>query len=100
METKHTPGPWGIRSTDTLLTIHGDDGVIMVASTSWHSRIRRHYPLKAEAEANARLIAATPDLLALTKFIDENPELAFSVVVQMARAALAKAAPVATATER
>lgn len=61
-----TPGPWTVLGTDTLFTIYGDDGV-QVLKTSWHSHLRKPYPLKAEAFANATLAAAAPDLLMALK---------------------------------
>ncbi len=55
---KHTPGPWDAHhheSTDTY-TIH-------VAGRSWESWAIAHVGDCTQDEANARLIAAAPDLL-------------------------------------
>ncbi len=60
METKHTPGPWGYWSgynaydrIEAQVTAEGGD--IVIAS---------YNHLIAEGEANAKLIAAAPELLA------------------------------------
>lgn len=91
---KHTPGPWEVKSTDTLFSIIGAKGV-RVLQTSWHSSIRNPYPLKAEALANATLAAAAPDLLEALRdahatlvehFAHEAP-----AVIERAQAAMAKA---------
>lgn len=57
-----TPGPWLVREFDALFQVQSADG-IKVVSTSWHGSLRKPYPLKAEARANARLAAAAPALL-------------------------------------
>ena len=57
---KHTPGPWNAHhheSTDTY-TIH-------VAGRSWETFAVAHVGDCTQDEANARLIAAAPELLAL-----------------------------------
>lgn len=71
--TQHTPGPWSVRSTETTFVVWAAEG-IQVVSTSWHSRIRKPYPLRPEAEANARLIAAAPELLEECRFAAETFE--------------------------
>jgi hypothetical protein len=60
----HTPGPWKFQAngTDTAFLIEGDG--LLVASMSWHSSFRERFPLRKESQANARLIAAAPELLA------------------------------------
>jgi len=67
MSARHTPGPWVV-SDDGLVT--GRDGRVRFAGTpsidifdasEWPSE------LATEAQANARLIAAAPDLLAALK---------------------------------
>lgn len=58
----HTPGPWVIHDTDVALEIHpsnDDDGLIVIADV---------YGGDTDAgQANARLIKAAPDLLAMCK---------------------------------
>ncbi|WP_414613948.1 hypothetical protein [Stenotrophomonas muris] len=66
--SKHTPGPWGIEQTDDTNWIgfmrpHDGKVELIVCTTA------RDFMLKDEAreqnDANARLIAAAPELLAL-----------------------------------
>ena len=55
--SKHTPGPW-----------KADEGMIVVAGhcvATYHSRDA----CGEETEANARLIAAAPDLLAVVRMV-------------------------------
>jgi hypothetical protein len=88
-----TPGPWKIRMSGSV----GTDRM-MVASV---------YPMETEAPeenaANARLIAAAPDLLEacrlLTAYHDGNQDdglvimLAYDAALSAARAAIARALP-------
>lgn len=62
MTTKHTPGPWEIDYNDSSNPIIGADKQVVARVA--HLAAWRH-PL--EAEANARLIAAAPELLDLAK---------------------------------
>lgn len=59
-EMKHTPGPWEYAADkrDTMRVFAGDGEIVRALSTHGHRRLS-----KAEREANARLIAAAPDLL-------------------------------------
>lgn len=77
----HTPGPWELRGCRLVTDHHG----VVIAE-----RISANGP--GTPEANARLIAAAPELLELAKFMVLNiggydPEKARD----MARAAIAKA---------
>ena len=66
MTTQHTPGPWAAHhheATDTY-TIH-------VAGRSWQSWAVAHVWDCFQDEANARLMAAAPDLLEALKAIME-----------------------------
>lgn len=58
----HTPGPWSVNGDHKIL-VGADDGKMMLAE-ALHSHIMQKWcrPL-ATAQANARLIAAAPDLL-------------------------------------
>ena len=87
MSTKHTPGPWHIADGSKLMVHAGD---VWVASTMG---VRGD-----TGEANARLIAAAPDLLeALYPFVAQNTSEEFITItvksahVTRARAAIAKA---------
>ena len=59
--TAHTPGPWK-RSSDTM--IHGGGSACV-------ARVQRGSLSPDESNANARLIAAAPDLLAALKAAQE-----------------------------
>lgn len=87
---KHTPGPWEVGSTiesDTQAIIHDGDSVLAILTTI------------PPNPANARIIAAAPDLLeALRKMADMveaevlGPEWAWAhEIIAEARAAIAKA---------
>jgi len=61
-QPNHTPGPWEIGQYPWLIQEFEKDGVEgEVAQVNSH---------RTEFEANARLIAAAPDLLAALKLID------------------------------
>ena len=87
---KHTPGPWRVSETrgDKIAIAHDvkDAGAIslnlawVIARQSWIS----------EAEANASLIAAAPDLLEALKLVEKRCG-PLSKDGRMARAAIAKA---------
>jgi hypothetical protein len=94
MSTQHTPGAWiGAgpsfgdpfpRYTTSIVTEreHDDEGIIEICELPFHHR-------DDENEANARLIAAAPDLLEALQHViywdNGKPEW------EMARAAIAKA---------
>lgn len=91
-QTKHTPGPWRV-------WIERDGGriaILEVCETQDRGRhqhfasIARHWP---EAEANARLIAAAPELLGLLQeLIDiEGPQPGTAGWADKARAAIQRA---------
>ena len=101
---KHTPGPWTAQGVD-------DDGAVFIVADNLGGLVGAALPWPTEldgedfsrVEANARLIAATPDLLAaLEAMVDRytalvncgdcgnwNPETESEVIA--ARAALTKA---------
>ena len=98
-ENKHTPGPWAVVTDDTAAQVKGfpcihSDNYIVVGVEGMYGDIETDY-------ANARLIAAAPDLLeALERLAtfeaftfeewgDDNPEV--TARVEYARAAIAKA---------
>lgn len=102
METKHTPGPWevfsnsfieaGVRAANNP---YGTDFEFRIAEVSgdW-----RDEPKGGAAAANARLIAAAPELLeALTAMVDAHDRWLGSdrpdakEAMKRARAAIAKA---------
>lgn len=99
-----TPGPWRTERRIHSVSVMAEKRLLVV-STSWHSFERDCYPLQDEAEANARLIAAAPDMLEALRLHDvymDTPQDrggAFGAKAQ-ARAAFddAKRAAIAKAT--
>ena len=90
---KHTPGPWEAR---TFLFMGGHklaDRICHVGSSTSLGPSRAH-----ESEANARLIAAAPDLLAALVAVEESAvimdggdEAVSADAMNLVRAALVKA---------
>lgn len=102
--TTHTDGPWLVRegfSTDTFEVYPRRGGKPEIGSWAELATVRSDYGNDAgdtaEGEANARLIAAAPDLLEVVKAFEAfypsgiNPYL--DEASNKARAALAKAIP-------
>ena len=91
--TKHTPGPWMESSFEVWSPLNGKRFGKVVAN------LRRAEAPDDEARANARLIAASPDLLAALNALRtangsddfEGWHPAFRDAIDMARAAIAKA---------
>ena len=65
MKTTHTPGPWGVESEFQAI-VTACNGRLSVCEVHDHNATSETHTA-AEAEANARLIAAAPDLLAACK---------------------------------
>lgn len=78
MSTGHTPGPWRVEKKHGLWAVHANDG-------------NREYLF--QHEANARLIAAAPELLVALVALVECPDYRGRKTHEMtaARAAIAKA---------
>lgn len=93
--SKHTPGPWNI-GTKNGARVWSENGETLIADADASESLRKEIK-----KANARLIAAAPELLkALTKLLDmhERCDAGFAPHVElrfairdMARAAIAKA---------
>jgi hypothetical protein len=90
MTVNHTPGPWKAEKenahTGQVATCHGDgDGWWEIWSPNWGDGIN--------AEANARLIAAAPELLEVLECILDISEdiIPLGSCGEKARAAIAKA---------
>ena len=88
---KHTPGPWGIKTTET-----GTKAVFSSSTGAWVAHTVRS--LSSTQDANARLIAAAPDLLeALNRVLPQYEALLKDCglrslgTADQARAAIAKA---------
>lgn len=63
MVTQHTPGPWKFdRNNDGLIAFRIAGNGLILADALFKNTIE-HAPQRTEAEANARLIAAAPELL-------------------------------------
>ena len=98
--SKHTPGPWGIGDSDLPVS---QLAVMSKANTGRkHSTIARVVNpdfvgmSPFEGEANARLIAAAPELLAVLRELDESADYwsEYDVpigIVQRIKNAIAKA---------
>lgn len=69
--SKHTPGPWHLNTLETVpYTIHAHRGCVAEVSRGTMNEVSAD-----EIEANARLIAAAPELLeALIKIYNESGE--------------------------
>lgn len=67
MSTKHTPAPWTIHSGDPLQVIASDGYQVDICSCYDYCRPVPTDHKQGEGEANARLIAAAPELLAASK---------------------------------
>lgn len=92
--TEHTPGPWAVSSHHGRLTVATHDGSMIIADCRVAS--------DDEFQANARLIAAAPEMLAALRYaVDVIEEAAGGRESQLssdeqaalaqARAAIAKA---------
>ena len=95
--TKHTPGTWLVDDlTVYVLNNTGTDRFSAWVQRGWLNDEEGRTP-KAELEANARLIAAAPDLLAACQQIMQETlrdcidEVEWSEGERMAHAAIAKA---------
>jgi hypothetical protein len=95
--TTHTPAPWKVHETELTLDVRADDQFLTVAQRFWAS-IGTGAEAVAEARADARLIAAAPDLLAVAKAfvemyagLDDAIGPTVNAKVRAARAAVAKA---------
>lgn len=87
-ETKHTPGPWHVGDLDKNYQRIVCGEHIEIA-TCWHHCVGS---IEREMEANARLIAAAPDLLEACRYIVEAGETGDEMLaIENARAAIAKA---------
>jgi hypothetical protein len=72
----HTPGPWRITlKTDTTHYIESEHFKIGQAYNKVENGIAAEYVLAKEAEANARLIAAAPEMLEALEGILGNAQL-------------------------
>ena len=86
--SKHTPGPWA-RRPGTLSVQGGDGKLVANALSGTMQRVADGPALRSrqEAEANAALVAAAPELLAALQAILEvdHPDADFSRMVERAK---------------
>lgn len=95
MEHKHTAGPWGWSHRETANGNYStqvyDASGKEIATIAWYP-VRVSNITMTSREANARLIAAAPDLLgALQAALDYGSMTGASWIEDKARAAIAKA---------
>lgn len=87
---KHTPGPWRVTLPDECI-VTNDDGHEVADCSMWYE------DLPAVCAANARLIAAAPDMLAALKAIIDADErgqgVRFAEAMEAAERAIGKAEP-------
>jgi hypothetical protein len=92
--TKHTPGPWTVVYGPDWVAVKARDGICVADASADDEEIR-----ESEIEANARLIAAAPDMLralgavaiALRAQLHANAPVYVSDALRIADAAIAKA---------
>lgn len=71
MKTNHTPGPWHVNTLEVVpYSIHAHRGVVAEVSRGTMNEVRAD-----EIEANVRLIAAAPELLAALEWLLKSPDL-------------------------
>lgn len=109
-KAKHTPGPWRVATNDETragVKVYDSENVEVVSMMGWDAELSAEKS-RARGEANARLIASAPQLLAFAKqvaMIYEGEQADYSTkwpdgktegsiphkIGQAARAAIAKA---------
>lgn len=91
-ETAHTPGPWRALEHNYPIADTGDyDGAWLVLTDNPKRPIVELWGDTEETEANARLIAAAPDLLAALQFVMTAHGEQLSTAFEQAQDAIAKA---------
>ncbi len=75
MKTKHTPGPWeiGPQEFSRVKVYEKQQGSRRIVADCDLNELREMIGYRPEAEANARLIAAAPDLLAAVEALLRLP---------------------------
>lgn len=89
---KFTPGPWGVERCDVTPCYHIEAGAYPFGTSVCEIK---EAPREGNAEANARLIAAAPDLFAalhqISEIEGEMDKTATRRVANLAREAIRKA---------
>ena len=92
-DTKHTPGPWEVRTDGELFAICGPAKWIVTVDVDEEGNIAlqdgtSEYEVN---QANARLIAAAPELLAACEAVLCDGDCYNDAIMEEVRAAIAKA---------
>lgn len=93
MNTKHTPGPWSYRETGSSDTYAIECNLSHMKHLSTEERVARVETLN---EANARLIAAGPDMLEALEFVERilnsrsGQDMGLSQAFEIVQAAIRK----------
>lgn len=87
MSAQHTPGPWTQGTSAVGITCVWLDGL----TEQEHKMGQSHTWIDCETEANARLIAAAPELLSFVKEWLDRQGSDENYMTAKARAAIAKA---------
>lgn len=97
MNTKHTPGPWRVSTSNRYAVNDFGRGIATTHGTD-DANYSEFFPSTEEAAANARLIAAAPELLEALNGFEPVDVVNFArwmeryqVAMNNARAAIAKA---------
>ena len=91
MKTQHTPGPWSVKplENDPLDLLNpSKNGSWIISETN---DIISHVGFPANEQANARLIAAAPELLAALEKISANAAESPEWIRRVAQEAISKA---------
>lgn len=100
---KHTPGPWKVAFSNGYKSAVKSDDIVIARAYCKYSPPRKTYrEMGAEAEANARLISAAPDLFdklqhllwRVEDFLNEDPNDEDEALIMEVKAALNKATQV------
>ena len=97
MSAKHTPGPWTHDTSDQTVMVQVGKKILAICSIERiDSAPRESYEFGCVSNANARLIAAAPDLLSVVEELEESADYwsEYDVplgIVDRLRAAIAKA---------
>lgn len=90
--SKHTPGPWTVTGPNDRIN---QTGIGRRLPSGANDPIACAYGIGPETAANANLIAAAPDLLAVLRMICDSDMLFSEPIERAMLAAIAKAEPTA-----
>ncbi len=85
MSAEHTPGPWTAKIYDRTISVEvGSPKKSKITVVGWSGFDSSDPPFRRQV-ANARLIAAAPDLLAALEAVSSNPHLDLGSLVYKVR---------------